>query len=109
MSHISQHGMRDPMRKVVVLSEGDSRAVSPAGAIERLPDARHERALTMLTSNNGFEEWASVLGDEMVAAALIDRLVHRRHIVNIRGNSYRMPDHQNLLQSGSDRHRKHVP
>ena len=60
----------------------------------------------MLTSNKGFEDWGGVLGDEVMAAALIDRLVHRCHIVNIRGNSYRMRDRQNLLQSGSDRRRK---
>ena len=36
---------------------------------------------------------------------LIDRLVHHCHIVNIRGNSYRMRDHQNLLRSGLDRRR----
>ena len=47
-----------------------------------------------------------MLGDEVMAAALIDRLVHHCHIVNIRGNSYRMKDHQNLLQSGSDRRRE---
>ena len=41
-----------------------------------------------------------------MVAALIDRLVHHCHIVNIRKNSYRMRDHQNLLQSGSDRRRK---
>ena len=40
-----------------------------------------------------------------MAAALIDRLVHHCHIVNIRGNSYRMKNHQNL-QPGSDRRRK---
>ena len=44
----------------------------------------------MLTSNTGFEDWGGVLGDEVMAAALIDRLVHHCHIVNIRGNSYRM-------------------
>ena len=68
-------------------------------------NARHERASTVLTSKKGFEEWGGVLGDEVMAAALIDRLVHHCHIVNIRGNSYRMKDHQNLLQSGSDRRR----
>ena len=31
-------------------------------------------------------------------AALIDRLLHHRHIVNIRGNSYRMPEHPDLLR-----------
>ena len=61
----------------------------------QLINARHERASTVLTSNKGFEDWGGVLGDEVMAAALIDRLVHHCHIVNIRGNSYRMKDHQN--------------
>ena len=56
----------------------------------QLINARHEKASTVLTSNKGFEEWGGVLGDEVMAAALIDRLVHHCHIVNIRGNSYRM-------------------
>ena len=68
----------------------------------QLINARHERASTVLTSNKGFEDWGGVLGDEVMAAALIDRFVHHCHIVNI----YRMKDHQNLLQSGSDRRRK---
>ena len=41
--------------------------------------------------------WGRVLGNEVMAAALIDRLLHHCHIVNIRGNSYRMRAHQNLL------------
>ena len=47
-----------------------------------------------------------MLGDEVTAAALIDRLLHHCHIVDIRGNSYRMRGHQNLLQAGSERRRK---
>ena len=39
------------------------------------------------------------LGDEVMAAALIDRLLHHCHIVNVRGNSYRMRAHQDLLRS----------
>ena len=61
----------------------------------------------MLTSNKGFEECGHVLGDEVMAAALIDRLLHHCHIVNIRGNSYRMREHQHWLRSASeDRHEK---
>ena len=41
----------------------------------QLINARHERASTVLTSNKGFEEWGNVLGDEVMAAALIDRLL----------------------------------
>ena len=72
----------------------------------QLINARHEKASTVLTSNKGFEDWGGVLGDEVMAAALIDHLVHHCHIVNIRGNSYRMRDHQTPLQAGSDRRRK---
>ena len=65
----------------------------------QLINARHEHASTVLTSNKGFDEWGQVLGDEVMAAALIDRLLHHCHIVNIRGNSYRMRAHQNLRRS----------
>jgi DNA replication protein DnaC len=43
-----------------------------------------------------------VLSDEFVAVALIDRLPPHCHVVNIRGNSYRMRKHQDLLRSASD-------
>ena len=60
-------------------------------------NAGHERASTVLTSNKGFEEWGHVLGDAVLAAALIDRLLHHCHLVNIRSNGCRMREHQNLL------------
>ena len=50
----------------------------------QLINRRYERASTVLTSNKGFEEWGQILGDEVMAAALIDRLLHHCHIVNIR-------------------------
>ena len=59
---------------------------------------RYEHASTILTSNKGFEEWGEVFGDEVMAAALVDRLVHRCHIVNIRGNSYRLRQHADLAR-----------
>ena len=69
----------------------------------QLINRRYERASTVLTSNKGFEEWGDVLGDEVMAAALIDRLLHHCHIVNIRGNSYRMRHHNRALQSAPTR------
>src|SRR5690606_9955270 len=51
---------------------------------------RYETASTVLTSNKSFEEWGEIFGDDVMAAALIDRLLHHCHVVNIRGNSYRM-------------------
>ncbi len=61
-----------------------------------------------MMSNKGFEEWGTVLGDEVMAAALIDQVLHHCHIVNIRGNSYCMRVHQDLLRPMTeDRHNGH--
>lgn len=65
----------------------------------QLMNRRYERASTVLTSNKGFEEWGEVLGDEVMAAALIDRVLHHCHLVNIRGNSYRMRQHTDLYRA----------
>ena len=53
----------------------------------------------MLTSNKSFEDWGAVLGDDVMAAALIDRLLHHCHIATIRANSYQMRAHQKLWPS----------
>ena len=45
------------------------------------------------------ESTVALLGDEVMAAALLDRLLHRCHIVNIRGNSYRMRRHAELSKA----------
>jgi DNA replication protein DnaC len=68
-------------------------------AVFQLIGRRYERASTVLTSNKSFQEWREVLGDEVMAAALIDRVLHHCHLVNIRGNSYRMREHADLWQS----------
>jgi DNA replication protein DnaC len=65
----------------------------------QLMNRRYERASTVLTSNKGFEEWGEILGDEVMAAALIDRVLHHCHLVNIRGNSYRMREHTELYRA----------
>ena len=95
---------------LLVVDEIGYLPVSQDGAVLffQLINARHERASTVLTSNKGFEEWGHVLGDEIMAAALIDRLLHHCHIVNIRGNSYRMREHQHWLRSASDERREGV-
>ena len=57
---------------------------------------RYETASTVLTSNKSFEEWGEIFGDDVMAGALIDRLLHHCHVVHIRGNSYRMRHHAEL-------------
>lgn len=58
----------------------------------------HEHASTILTSNNGVEQWREARRDDVMAAGLIDRTLHRCHLVNIRGNSYRMREHTELYR-----------
>lgn len=65
-------------------------------ALLQLMSRRYETGVTILTSNKGFDEWGEVFGDDVMAGVLIDRLVHHCHIVNIRGNSYRMRQHAEL-------------
>ncbi len=61
-------------------------------ALFSLISARYERGSIMLTSNKGFAEWGEVLGDPVIATAILDRLLHHGHVINIRGNSYRLKD-----------------
>jgi DNA replication protein DnaC len=51
---------------------------------------RYERGSIAVTSNRGFEQWGEILGDAMVAAALIDRLVHHATMITLKGKSYRL-------------------
>jgi len=56
----------------------------------QLVSKRYEVGSIILTSNRSFDEWGAVFGDEVIAAAIIDRLVHHSHIFNITGKSYRV-------------------
>ena len=58
----------------------------------QLISARYERGSIILTSNKGFGEWGELLSDPVLATAVLDRLLHHAHIINIRGNSYRLKD-----------------
>ena len=58
----------------------------------QLVSARYERASLIVTSNNPFGRWGEVFGDDVVAAAMIDRLVHHAEVVALKGDSYRLKD-----------------
>src|ERR1700742_5383839 len=61
-----------------------------ANLLFALVSRRYERGSIVITSNRGFEAWGEILGDAMVAAALIDRLVHHATMVALKGKSYRL-------------------
>lgn len=51
---------------------------------------RYERASVIVTSDKPFGRWGEVFGDDTVAAAMIDRLVHHTEVISLKGDSYRM-------------------
>ena len=61
-----------------------------ANLLFALVSRRYERGSIAVTSNRGFEQWGEILGDAMVAAALIDRLVHHATMITLKGKSYRL-------------------
>jgi DNA replication protein DnaC len=58
----------------------------------QLVSARYERASLIVTSNKPFGRWGEVFGDDIVAAAMIDRLVHHAEVIALKGDSYRLKD-----------------
>lgn len=55
---------------------------------------RYEKKSIILTSNTSFVEWGGIFGDDVIASAILDRLLHHSHIVNIKGKSYRLKEKQ---------------
>jgi DNA replication protein DnaC len=57
-----------------------------------LVSRRYERASLIVTSNKPFSGWGEIFGDDAVAVAMIDRLVHYAEILSLKGDSYRLKD-----------------
>ena len=78
--------------KVLIVDEVGYLPLDPAGATSffQLVSARYEKGSIILTSNKGFGEWGEVFGDQVLATAILDRLLHHSHVINIRGESYRL-------------------
>jgi DNA replication protein DnaC len=79
---------------LIVVDEVGYIPFDPAAAnlIFQLVSARYERASMIVTSNKPFSGWGEIFGDEVVAAAMIDRLVHHAEILSLKGDSYRLRD-----------------
>ena len=52
--------------------------------------ARYEKASTIITSNKSFIDWQELFGDQVIASAILDRLLHHCRVINIKGHSYRL-------------------
>lgn len=63
-----------------------------ANALFELVRDRYEQGSTILTSNTSFSEWGHLLGNEVLATALLDRLLHHAEVISIPGKSFRLKD-----------------
>ncbi len=61
-----------------------------ANLIFHLVASRYETTATIVTSNKAFSRWGEIFADDVVAAAIIDRLVHHSDIIALNGDSYRL-------------------
>ena len=78
--------------KLLIIDELGYVPLSTTGAelLFEVFSQRYERGSTILTSNLPFDEWTSVFGSERLTGALLDRLTHHVHILEMNGDSYRL-------------------
>ena len=91
--------------KLLIVDELGYVPLSQTGAelLFEIFSQRHEHTSTIVTSNLPFEEWTSVFGNQRLTGALLDRLTHHVHILELNGESYR------LKQSKARRRREAQP
>jgi len=75
-------------------------ARAEANMVFQLVTRRYERGSIILTSNKAFSEWGQVFGDDVLASAILDRLLHHCDVISINGPSYRLKDH--VVPKGGD-------
>lgn len=68
----------------------------------RVVNYRYQRGATCITTNTGIAQWPAMLaGDEVLASAILDRLLHASHVLNIKGRSYRLRELEEELQKSA--------
>lgn len=70
--------------------------IDGANLLFQLVSKRYEKHSTIITSNINFGKWGEIFGDNMIANAILDRLIHHSHVFNITGPSYRTKDKLNI-------------
>ena len=78
--------------RLLIVDELGYVPLSPTGAelLFEVFSQRYERGSTLVTSNLPFDEWTAVFGAERLTGALLDRLTHHVHILEMNGESYRL-------------------
>ena len=70
----------------------------------RVVNHRYQKGAVCITTNKGIAQWPGMLADdEALATAILDRLLHASHVLNIKGRSYRLKDLQETMDQRSDK------
>ena len=70
-----------------------------ANLLFQLITKRYEKSSTIITTNQHFSKWGEVFADNMLANAILDRLLHHSYVFNITGPSYRIKDILNKMEN----------
>ena len=85
-----------PLRqcRLLILDEIGYRILDQAATacFFQLISERYERGSMILTSNKSYGEWGTIFQDNVVTSAILDRLLHHSHTINIKGESYRLKE-----------------
>ncbi|MFI1941261.1 ATP-binding protein [Streptomyces purpureus] len=73
-----------------------------ANLVFQVISKRYERGSIILTSNKTFSEWGQVFGDEVLATAILDRLLHHCDVISINGPSYRLKNRLMAIEREND-------
>ena len=87
--------------KLLIIDELGYVPLSPTGAelLFEVFSQRYERGSTIVTSNLPFDEWTATFGSERLTGALLDRLTHHVHILEMNGESFRLKHSQKHLKN----------
>lgn len=85
--------------RVLIIDEIGYLPIDKQGAnlFFQLISRRYEKNTTIVTSNLSFSEWGNIFGDNVVASAILDRLLHHCIVVTINGNSYRLKERKKIF------------
>jgi len=88
-------------QELLIIDELGFVPLSKSGAelLFELISQHYERGATIITSNLPFDEWTSIFGDERLTGALLDRLTHHVHILEMNGPSYRLAQSRSRQQT----------
>ena len=87
--------LRDLMKyKVLIIDEMGYLPFDEEGAhcLFQLISRRYEKSSTIFTSNKSYGEWGEIFKDHVIAAAVLDRILHHCTTINIKGESYRLKE-----------------